>query len=99
MQQLAEDQRQELELAIIKRGKYQLQPQYRYLEVPEAKWFSLTQDQRQAHLKKFAHVRVLVQRLLFVTCTLLVLLQVCRMAWNEDMVKVRCITMLSIVRC
>jgi len=58
MQQLAEDQRQELELAIIKRGKYQLQPQYRYLEVPEAKWFSLTQDQRQAHLKKFAQVRV-----------------------------------------
>jgi len=58
MQQLAEDQRQELELAIIKRGKYQLRPQYRYLEVPEAKWFSLTQDQRQAHLKKFAQVCV-----------------------------------------
>jgi len=42
---------------------------------------------------------VLVQRWLFVTCTLLVLLQVCKMAWNEDVVKVRGITMLPIVRC
>ena len=50
---LVEQQKREVERAVIGYGVYQLKPQYSFLAVPEDKWFRMTQDQRQLHLRKF----------------------------------------------
>ena len=50
---LVEQQKREVERAVIGYGVYQLKPQYSFLAVPEEKWFRMTQDQRQLHLRKF----------------------------------------------
>lgn len=58
MHQLSMDQRQEIERAIINRGKYTLKSQYKHLEVAESKWFRMSRAQRDAHLRKFAQAQV-----------------------------------------
>ena len=54
---IAEQQR-EVEWAIISRGKYQFQEQYRYLEISEMKWFSMNSEQWKKHLHQLQHVEV-----------------------------------------
>ncbi len=50
---LVEQQKREVEKAVIGYGVCQLKSQYSFLSVPEEKWFRMTQEQRQLHLRKF----------------------------------------------
>ena len=52
MRSLVDEQQQELERAICKRGKYRFTSQYQHLEVEEGKWFNLTPERRRKHLEK-----------------------------------------------
>ena len=47
VREVIQEQQREVELAVIGRGKYQLQEQYKYLEVPEHKWFLMSSEQRK----------------------------------------------------
>lgn len=58
LRELCDEQEREVERAVIRRGKYRLRPQYKQLEVDEGKWFSMSQDQRLSHLKKFSATEV-----------------------------------------
>lgn len=50
-----------MERAIIRRGKYRFKDDYLHLEVSEDKWFGMNQAQRQAHFKKVALAKVIVE--------------------------------------
>ena len=50
---LVEQQQREVEKAVIGYGVSQLKQQYSFLSVPEEKWFRMSQEQRQQHLRKF----------------------------------------------
>ncbi len=52
VKQLINEQEKEVERAVIKRGKYRFRKQYRFLEVEEGKWFTMSSEQRQRHLAK-----------------------------------------------
>ena len=54
LKQLADEQENEIERAVIGRGKYRFHEQYRHLEVKESEWFKMNSDQRQRHMKKAA---------------------------------------------
>ena len=54
MRELIDEQGKEVERAVLKRGKYEFEDDYRHLEVPEAKWFKMTAQQRKRHLQKVA---------------------------------------------
>ena len=54
MKELIDEQEKEVERAVFKRGKYEFEDDYRHLEVPEAKWFRMTPQQRKKHLQKVA---------------------------------------------
>ena len=50
MKELIEEQQQEVERAIIGRGKYQFRKEYHFLEIQEGKWFIMNQVQRRKHI-------------------------------------------------
>ena len=50
VQELVAEQKQEVERAVVNRGKWRLRSQYRYLGVQEQVWFTMTAQQRQRHL-------------------------------------------------
>ena len=54
MKELIDEQEKEVEMAVHKCGKYEFEDDYRHLEVPEAKWFRMTPQQRKRHLQKVA---------------------------------------------
>ena len=47
MRGLLEEQRHEVERALISTGEYRLRDEYRYLQVESSSWFKMTRDQRQ----------------------------------------------------
>ena len=51
LKQLIYEQDREIERAIIGRGKYELRPQYTSFHVPEVKWFVMSIQQREQHLR------------------------------------------------
>ena len=53
------EQQRELERAVIGRGKYQLQQQYKFLELPENKWFRMSLQQRKDHLSKLQSITII----------------------------------------
>ena len=59
---LVKEQRKEIERAIIGRGKYELKKGYKFLEVPEEKWFLMNASQRQSHLAKLQSVSIINER-------------------------------------
>ncbi len=58
MKELIDEQVKEVERAVVKRGKYEFQLEYKHLEIPEAKWFRMSSEQRNRHLDKVASTRV-----------------------------------------
>ena len=59
IREVVNEQQRELERAVIGRGKYQLQQQYKFLEVPENKWFRMSLQQRKDHLSKLQSVTII----------------------------------------
>ena len=59
LKQLISEQDREAERALIGRGKYELRPQYVSLHVLEVKWFAMSVQQREQHLKKFLNTSIL----------------------------------------
>ena len=58
VKELVKEQQREVERAVIGRGKYQFREEYRYLEVPESKWFTMNTEQRRNHLSKVQATQV-----------------------------------------
>ncbi len=54
LKEAIDEQEREIERAVIGRGKLRFKEEYRHLQVPETKWFTMKPEQRQAHLKKVA---------------------------------------------
>ena len=52
------DQFREVEMAIIGRGKYDIRAQYQSWKIAESKWFTMSTQQREQHLKKFSNAAV-----------------------------------------
>ena len=52
LREVIDEQEKEVERAIIGRGKYRFKEEYQSLQVAENKWFKMTTDQRQTHLRK-----------------------------------------------
>ena len=52
--ELVDEQAQEVQKAIVGRGKYEIRDQYSSWKLPETKWFSMTTDQRKQYLHKFS---------------------------------------------
>ena len=52
MYELVTEQIKEVEKAVIGMGEYKFKLAYTHLEVPSNKWFLMTSEQRQRHLKK-----------------------------------------------
>ena len=48
-------QEQELELAVLDKGEYQLCPEFRHLVVTGDKWAKMTNDQRKEALSRVHH--------------------------------------------
>ena len=53
VKELVNEQRREVERAVIGRGKYRILEQYQSFIVPESQWFLMTPAQRKNHLSKF----------------------------------------------
>ena len=58
VKELVNEQQREVERAVIGRGKYRFREQYRYLEVPESKWFTMNAVQRRTHFSKVQSTQV-----------------------------------------
>ena len=52
------EQQQEVEHAVISRGKYQFREQHNHLEISKMKWFPMNSKQRKKHLHQLQHVQV-----------------------------------------
>ena len=52
VKELVQEQQREVERAVVGRGKYRLREQYRNLEIPESKWFTMNAEQRTKHLSR-----------------------------------------------
>lgn len=50
LEKLVKSQEQELELAVLDKGEYQLRPEFRHLVVTGDKWATMTNDQRKEAL-------------------------------------------------
>ena len=57
--ELVAEQQKELEQAVINCGNYQFWEQYRLLEIPESKWFTMTTQQRAEHHTKVQSLAVI----------------------------------------
>jgi len=60
LRELIDEQQRDLERAVIKRGKYELRDEYKFLEVDEANWFKMPKVQREKHMKKVStlHLKI-----------------------------------------
>ena len=56
IEKLVKNQEQELELAVLDKGEYQLRPEFRHLLVAGDKWTNMTNDQRKAALSRVHHI-------------------------------------------
>ena len=56
IEKLVKNQEQELELAVLDKGEYQLRPKFRHLLVASDKWTNMTNDQRKAALSRVHHI-------------------------------------------
>ena len=54
LHELASEQQQEVEKAMIGQGKYKLREEYKHLKVSETKWFAMSQAQRSKHFNNFS---------------------------------------------
>ena len=72
MCELASEQQQVVEKAMIGQGKYKLQEEYKHLKVSETKWFAMSQDQRSKHLKRFQQFQsqILVQETVWIVSSM-----------------------------
>jgi hypothetical protein len=59
IKEVVTEQQKEVERAIINRGKYQFQTDYRYLQVAESEWFTMNSQQRVKHINKVQSVSVI----------------------------------------
>jgi conjugal transfer/entry exclusion protein len=57
---LVTDQSQEVEKAVIGMGEYHFKPAYQHLNVDTTKWFNMSPEQRQKHMKKVISFCVLL---------------------------------------
>ena len=57
--ELVHEQEQEVNKALLGRGKYELRNQYQSWHIPESKWFSMTTSQREQHIHKFSVASVM----------------------------------------
>lgn len=56
IEKLVKSQQQELELAILDKGEYQLFPEFRHLLAAGDKWTNMTNDQRKPALSRVHHI-------------------------------------------
>ena len=56
LEKLVKSQEQELELAVLDKGEYQLRPEVRHLVVTGDKWAKMTNDQRKEALSRVHHI-------------------------------------------
>ena len=56
IEELVNNQEQELELAVLDKGEYQLRPAFRHLLVAGDNWTNMTNDQRKAALLRVHHI-------------------------------------------
>ena len=56
LEKLVKSQEQELELAVLDKGEYQLCPEFRHLVVTGDKWAKMTNDQRKEALSRVHHL-------------------------------------------
>ena len=52
LNEFVNEQTEEIEKAVINQGKYKLKKEYGYLHIQESKWFKMSQNQRETHVKK-----------------------------------------------
>ena len=50
--ELVAEQKQEVERAVVNRGKWRFRSQYQFLQVQESVWFTMNAQQRQKHLSR-----------------------------------------------
>ena len=55
LKEVIDEQQREIERAVIRRGKLEFKEEYRFLEVDESKWFQMTKQQREKHMKKISN--------------------------------------------
>lgn len=58
LKQLVDEQGNEIERAVIGRGKYKFHVYYSHLEIKEREWFKTTRDQRERHMKMVASTQL-----------------------------------------
>ena len=56
IEKLVKNQEQEVELAVLDKGEYQLRPEFRHLLVAGDKWTKMTNDQKKAAILRVHHV-------------------------------------------
>ena len=56
LEKLVKSQEQELELAVLDKGEYQLRPELRHLVFTGDKWAKMTNDQRKEALLRIHHI-------------------------------------------
>lgn len=56
LEKLVKSQQQELEVAVLDKGEYQLRPEFRHLVVTGEKWAKMTNDQRKQALSRVHHI-------------------------------------------
>ena len=56
LEKLVKSQQQELELAVLDKGEYQLRPEFRHLVVTGEKWAKMTNDQRKQALSRVHYI-------------------------------------------
>lgn len=52
LKEVIDEQEREVERAVIGRGKYEFKEEYSNLKVSEVKWFRMSKEEREAHLRK-----------------------------------------------
>ena len=58
LKEIIDEQQREVERATTGTGKYQFCEEYKYLEIPESKWFQMSRQQRQKHFEKVLRVKL-----------------------------------------
>ena len=60
--EVIDDQRCELERAVVGRGKYLFRQAYSHLQVSETKWFAMSSEQRQKHISHIQSVQLVAAK-------------------------------------
>ena len=59
LKELASDQRKEFERAIVNQGNYKLRDHYKFMMIPQDKWYKMSENVCKAHLRKFQQMSVI----------------------------------------